>query len=83
MTNILIEGLSIGLLTGIVGFIIATLLMFIEPGFSLAKYHFWFRIFLGAFISGFLIHIILEYSGANKKYCEQKLKMDNKDSATL
>jgi H+/Cl- antiporter ClcA len=74
MTNILLEGFIIGLITGIAGFTISTSLMFLEPSFSLQKYHFWFRVFLSSFITGFVLHLLLEYTGVNKKYCENKLK---------
>lgn len=74
MTNILLEGIIVGIITGIVGFTISTSLMFFEPDFSLQKYHFWFRVFLSSFITGFILHLVLEYTGANKKYCEKKLK---------
>lgn len=74
MTNILFEGFIIGLITGIVGFTISTSLMFLEPDFSFEKYHFWFRVFLSSFITGFVLHLLLEYTGVNKKYCENKIK---------
>lgn len=70
--NVFLEALIVGLITAIVGFIIATSLMFFEPDFSFERYHFWFRVMAGYFITGFVLHLILEYTGINKKYCDSK-----------
>ena len=70
MTYVLIEALIVGLITGIIGFIIATALMFFNKDFSLSKYHFWFRVFLGYFITGFVMHLLFEAFGTNKWYCK-------------
>ncbi len=73
MTNLFIEASIVGLITGILGLFISTLLMFIfSKKFSLKKYSFWSQIFLSHFITGFLIHIIFEWNGINKKFCCQK-----------
>jgi hypothetical protein len=73
MANLFIEAILVGLVTGIIGLVISTLLMFIfSRNFSLKKYSFWYQIFFSHFLSGFLIHIIFEWSEMNKKFCCQK-----------
>lgn len=69
--NIFIEALIFGLITAIIGFIIATSLMFLNNDFELKNYHFWFRVMIGYFITGFLLYIIFEYTGIKKRYCEK------------
>ena len=50
------------LIVGILGFTISTLLMIaFEPDFSFKKYTFWFRVFIGSFITGFLMYIFRVY----------------------
>ena len=69
--HILLEALLVGVIVGILGLIIATGLMFLfQPGFSLSKYDFWFEVFLGYFITGMLSHLIFQWTGVNKMYCQ-------------
>lgn len=70
--NIFIEALIFAFITAILGFLIATSLMFLESDFSLKRYHFWFRVIIGYFITGFILYLLFEYTGLNKKYCEIK-----------
>ena len=67
--NIFLEALVVGIITGILGFIISTLLMFTNKNFSLTKYTFWPSVLFSYFITGFLIHLIYEYTKMNKWYC--------------
>ena len=59
----LIKGALInGVIVGFLGFIVSTLLMIaFEDDFSFKKYTFWFRVFLGSFITGFLMYIFTAY----------------------
>lgn len=67
--NFFIEALTVGIMTGILGFIISTLLMFTNKKFSLKKYTFWPSVLFSYFITGFLIHLIYEFTNVNKWYC--------------
>ncbi len=67
--KVLIEALVVGLVTAIVGLVIATSLMFTEKDFSLKSYTFWPRVMLGYFLTGFVLHLLFESIGANKWYC--------------
>jgi hypothetical protein len=68
--NVFIEALSVGLLTSIIGFIISTLFMIPQKRFNFKTYTFWPWILLSYFITGFLIHLICQFSGINKWYCK-------------
>ena len=70
MTNVIIEAVVVGLLLAILGLCVSTLLMFFTTDkFSLKKYHFWRSVALAFFISGFIFHVVCEYTGINKIYC--------------
>lgn len=68
--KVLLEALVVGLVTSIVGLIIATTLMFTQKDFSLKTYTFWPRVMIGYFLTGFLLHLLFEGLGANKWYCK-------------
>jgi len=69
--HLLLEALLVGIIVGILGFIIATALMFLfQPNFSFSKYDFWFEVFLGYFITGILSHLLFQWTGVNKMYCK-------------
>lgn len=69
--NLVLEILAVGILTGGVGLIVSTVLMFLLiENFTIKKYHFWWQVFLGYFITGCLIHIICEIFLVNKWYCK-------------
>lgn len=73
MTLIIIkESLLIGIVTGIVGFIVGTALMFTNKNFRLNKYYFWKRVLFSYFIVGVIIHLGFEAVGINKWYCKNK-----------
>ena len=74
--NLIQEAIVIGLITGIVGLVISTALMYYTAkDFSLSKYHFWKSVFIAHFLTGAAIHIGFEKAGWNNKYCEYKLKV--------
>lgn len=69
--SILLEAFSVAIVAAILGFIISTSLMFIRnPEFSFQKYHFWPYVVLGYLLTGFLAHLLFEYTGLNKWYCK-------------
>lgn len=70
MANILTEALFVGLITGIFGLIISTLFMLPSKKFSWKKYTFWPNVTMSFFVTGFLLHILFEYFGANRWYCK-------------
>lgn len=73
MAQLILETLIIGLITGVIGFIISTLLMVLfSKGFSFKEYTFWFQVFIGYFITGAIIHLSFEWAGLNQKFCCQK-----------
>lgn len=69
VSQLVSEVLIIGLISGIVGLIISTLMMFTNKEFSLKKYHFWFQVFLSFVITGMVLHLLFEAVGLNKWYC--------------
>jgi H+/Cl- antiporter ClcA len=70
LPKLLLESLVVGILTAVVGLVIATSLMFFEKDFKLSDYHFWPRVMLGYFLTGFIIHLICEWTKINKWYCK-------------
>ena len=70
MANLLIEALIVGLISGLFGLIISTLFMLPSKKFSWEKYDFWPAILLSFFVTGFLLHLSFEWTGANKWYCK-------------
>lgn len=69
--QLLLEILSVGALTAIIGFICSTSLMYaFSDNFSIKKYHFWWQVLLSYFLTGCLIHFICQVTGINRWYCE-------------
>ncbi len=70
MISLFTEALSVGLITAVVGSIISLLFMFLfSKDFKIAKYSFWPQVFVSYFVTGLVIHLILEWTGVNKKFC--------------
>lgn len=70
--NVFIEALVIGIITGIIGLIISTIIMFYSSkSFSLQRYKFWPQILFSYMLTGIIIHILFEYTNMNKKFCCQ------------
>ena len=74
------EAFIVGILVGVVGFSISTILMYMsDRDFSLKKYTFWETltfmsafpksVVLANFLTGFILHLLLEYTMINKYYC--------------
>lgn len=65
------EALVVGIITATVGLVVSTGMMFwTQKDFSLRKYAFWWQVALAMFITGALIHVILEGAGINRKWCQ-------------
>ncbi len=71
MTNVYTEAFAVGLSTAFIGLFMSTLFMFIfsKKKFNLGRYTFWPQVFLSYFVTGFIIHLIYEWTGMNKKFC--------------
>jgi hypothetical protein len=68
--KLLFEAIVVAIVTGIVGFIISTIMMYIfDKKFNFKKYHFWPSVVLSFMLTGFLLHLGFEFTGANKWYC--------------
>jgi uncharacterized membrane protein YedE/YeeE len=62
LDKLILGALLNGVIVGFVGFTVSTLLMIaFEHDFSFKKYTFWFRVFLGSFITGILMYIFRVY----------------------
>jgi len=69
--SLLTEALVVGVVTAIVGFVISTVMMFLtQKSFSLRSYTFWPQVALAMFMTGALIHVLLEVTGVNRKWCQ-------------
>jgi len=67
--NILIEALIVGVITAVVGLIVSYGVMYIEKPESVKNFDHWWSIVVSFFITGFLIHLLCEFSGVNRWYC--------------
>jgi len=67
---VITEAVLIGLVAAIVGTIISTLFMLRSKRFSWKTYDFWPRIALSYFVTGALLHLMFEATGANRWYCK-------------
>ena len=70
LTTLLKEAMVVGVVTAIFGLVISTLFMLQSKDFSFQKYDFWPRVMLSYFVTGFLLHMIFEKTGANSWYCK-------------
>ncbi len=66
MTNIFIEAIIVGIVTGIFAIIISTILTCVLS-YNLNKK----ELFICSFLTGFFIHIMFEFTGMNKTFCCQ------------
>jgi len=65
------EALVVGVITAVVGLVISTAMMYAtQKGFSLRSYTFWWQVALAMFLTGALIHVVLELTGINRKWCD-------------
>lgn len=70
MAHVLMEAFIVGIISSIVGIIISTLFMLPSKSFSWKKYNFWPRVMISYFVTGFILHLSFERTGANKWYCK-------------
>jgi len=65
------EALVVGGITAVVGFVVSTVMMYLtQKDFSFRKYGFWWQVALALFVTGALIHVLLEVTGMNQKWCQ-------------
>ena len=62
MTSLVVEALTVGIITAIIGFIINIIV--------LKDTNNWYKVILGYFLTGLCIHLLFEYTGGNKWYCK-------------
>jgi hypothetical protein len=70
MVHYIIEAISVGLMSLIIGTFLSVVSMYSDPDFKLSKIDFWTWIIITNFLTGFLIHVLCEWSGVNKWYCK-------------
>ena len=68
--NYYIEGIFVGLATMILGTFLSVLAMYSSKDFKISKIDFWPSMLITNFLTGFLIHIICQWTGINKWYCK-------------
>lgn len=76
MSKILIEGFSVGVLTVIIGNIIALLVsVFLGADIpSVCKeWNKYYAMEVSLFLTGFFVHLVCEYTGINRWYCRNGL----------
>lgn len=67
---ILVEALFLGLITVVVGLLISYCTMYVVNPETVKDFDHWKSVIISFFITGFLIHLLCEYSGINKWYCK-------------
>ena len=69
--DIFIEALFVGFAIATIGLVISTLFMYLENStFSLKKWTFWKSVLFSYFFTGFIGHLIFQYTGMNSYYCK-------------
>lgn len=76
MSKILIEGFSVGVLTVIIGNIIALLvsaLLGADIPSVCKEWNKYYAMEVSLFLTGFFVHLVCEYTGINRWYCRNGL----------
>lgn len=72
MVSYFIEAIVVGIATMILGTILSIGSMYIgQANFEISQVTFWPSLLLTNFLLGFLIHVICEWTGVNKWYCQK------------
>lgn len=66
MSQLFIEASIVGILNLVIGFIIS----YISMGDKAKTFNHWTGVLVSFFITGFIIHLVCEITGLNKKYCK-------------
>ncbi len=69
MKALLIEALVVGLMVTLIGLVISYISMYVKSPEKTKDFEHWKSIFGSFFISGLLVHLLCEYVGLNKWYC--------------
>lgn len=69
MSKLLVEALVVAVATVIVGVAVSYGVMYYKNPESVVGFQHWGGVAVSYFITGFLIHLVAEYSGVNKWYC--------------
>ena len=68
--NYFVEAIVIGIITMLLGTGLSVGSMYLQPDFTLDKIDFWFSMLVSNFLIGFILHILFQWFGLNKWYCE-------------
>ena len=71
MVHYLIEAITVGILSLIIGTTLSVMAMYSDPSFKISKIDFWSSLIITNFLTGFLIHVICGLVGINKWYCKK------------
>lgn len=69
MVHYVIEALVVGVGTMLLGTLFSVLSMYAQRDFTLAKIDFWPALFAVNFMTGFVFHLLCEWTGVNRWYC--------------
>jgi hypothetical protein len=64
------EAIIVGLATMILGTFLSVASMYIQPDFKISKIDFWPALLGVNFLTGFILHLICEWTGVNRWYCK-------------
>lgn len=71
MNKFIFELLFVGISSGIAGLFISTIFMILTvKNFNFKTYTFWPQIVISYFVTGILLHLLFEFFGFNKWYCQ-------------
>lgn len=70
MQMFVVEALTVGVMTAVVGSLVSLIFMLQNPEFVFEKYTFWPQVAWAYFFTGVLIHFMCEGFGLNRWYCK-------------